>query len=128
MQAGSVYAGGQKLNVNKPRLRKDGKEQNLSVYSALGDKERFSQGLLERSLSGISTRNYEETLHHLLGDFGISKSNVSRQLVVATAQELKILQEHDLGPFDPFAVFFDGYHLGGQVYVVALGIDMEGMK
>jgi transposase-like protein len=127
-QTGSVYAGGQKLNVNKPRLRKDGKEKTLSVYEALGDKERFSRELLERSLTGISTRNYQETLHHLLGNFGISKSTVSRQLVVATTQELKMLQERDLSHFDPFAVFFDGYHLGGQVFVVALGIDMKGLK
>ncbi len=121
-QSGSVYAGGERVKVNKPRLRKDHKEVSLSVYEALSDKARFSQELLQKALSGISTRNYDETLNCLLGSFGISKSSVSRHLVLATAQELKELKERSLEEFEPFAIFLDGYHLGGEVFIVALGV------
>lgn len=127
-QSGSVYAGGERVKVNKPRLRKDRKEVSLSVYEALSDKARFSQELLQKALSGISTRNYDETLNCLLGSFGISKSSVSRHLVAATTQELKELKERSLGDFEPFAIFLDGYHLGGEVFIVALGLNTEGYK
>lgn len=127
-QRGSVFAGGERIRVNKPRLRKEGKEVPLSVYEALGDKSRFSQELLQKALSGIATRNYGTTLDHLLGDFGLSKSAVSRHLVQATTHELKGLKERSLEDFEPFAIFLDGYHLGGEVYIVALGIDVVGLK
>lgn len=127
-QSGSVYAGGERIKVNKPRLRKDRKEVPLSVYEALSDKERFSRELLQKALSGISTRNYDETLNCLLGSFGISKSSVSRHLVAATTQELKELKERSLEDFEPFAIFLDGYRLGGEVFIVALGLNTEGYK
>lgn len=128
MQPGSVYAAGQRIKVNKPRLREEGREVLLTVYEALRDKSRFSQELLSKALHGISTRNYGVTLNHLLDDFGISKSSISRHLVTATTRELKALQERSLENFAPFAVFLDGYHLGGEVFIVALGIDVQGFK
>jgi putative transposase len=127
-QQGSVYAGGERIKVNKPRLRKEGKEVPLSVYQALGDRSRFSNELLQKALSGISTRNYGTTLDYLLGDFGISKSSVSRYLVAATTQELKELKERNLENFEPFAIFLDGYCLAGEVFIVALGLNIEGFK
>ena len=127
-QAGSVYVGGEKVKISKPRLRKEGKEVPLSVYEALGDKSKFSQELLEMALSGISTRQYEKVLHGLLGNFGISKSSVSRHLVSATAKELKKFKERPLENIDPFAIFIDGYHLGGEIFIVALCIDITGKK
>lgn len=127
-QPGSVYAGGERIRVNKPRLRKEGKEVPLSVYESLGDKTRFSKELLQRALTGISTRNYDETLDHLLSNFGLSKSTVSRHLMLATTQVLKELKERSLEDFKPFAIFIDGYHFGGEVFVVGLGIDERGHK
>ena len=127
-QAGSVYVGGKKVRVSKPRLRRAGKEITLPVYKALTDKSRFSQELLESALCGISTRDYKTVLHDLLNDFGISKSSVSRHLVAATESELRTLKERSLKDFDAFAIFIDGYHIGGQVFIVALGIDMQGKK
>lgn len=127
-QPGSVYAGGKRIKIKKPRLRKEGREMSLSVYESLGDKARFSNELLQKALSGISTRDYGETLTHLLGDFGISKSSISRHLVEATTRDLKELKERNLKDFEPFAIFLDGYHLGGEVFIVALGINTEGFK
>lgn len=100
----------------------------MPVYEALADKSKFSQRLLEAPLCGISTRGYEQVLHGLLENFGISKSSVSRHLVSATAAELRNFRERSLQDFDPFAIFIDGYHLGGEVFIVALGIDMSGKK
>ena len=128
VQRGSVYAGGERVKVNKSRLRKEGKEITLPIYESLGDKSKFSAELLQKALSGISTRDYGKTVDHLLGNFGISKSSVSRRLVEATTRELRELKERTLGDFEPFAIFLDGYHLGGQIFIVALGISIAGFK
>lgn len=127
-QRGSVYVGGEKMPVKKPRLRKLGKESDLSVYKSLRNKNRFSEELMQQAFRGISSRNYRSTLHGLLKEFGISKSTVSRHIVRASAERLKELQERSLSEFNPFAIFIDGYHIGGEVYMIALGIDIEGQK
>ena len=128
IQGGSVYVGGERLKVKKPRLRSETQELKLSVYESLKDREKFSKELLLKALSGISTRDYQGTLHFLLEAFGISKSSVSRHLVEASAKELKELNERSLKDFEPFAIFLDGYHLCGKVFIVGLGVDINGKK
>lgn len=127
-QRGSVYVGGERVPVQKPRLRKNGKEKELPIYESLRDKKRFSEEVFQKTLMGISSRNYESALEGLLGEFGVSKSTVSRHVVVASANRLKELQERSLKDFDPFAIFIDGYHIAGDVYIIALGIDTMGQK
>ena len=73
IQGGSVYVGGERLKVKKPRLRSETQELKLSVYESLKDREKFSKELLLKALSGISTRDYQGTLHSLLEAFGIAK-------------------------------------------------------
>lgn len=128
IQGGSVYVGGERLKVKKPRVRNAHQELRLSVYESLKDRERFSKELLLKALSGISTRDYQGTLHYLLEAFGISKSSISRHLVEASAKELKELNERSLEDFELFAIFLDGYHLCGKVFIVGLGIDINGKK
>ena len=127
-QEGSVYVGGERIKVKKPRLRKDKKEVSLSVYQELRNKERFSEELLKKSLCGISCRDYEKTLNGLLDNFGISRSSVSRHLKTATKEKLKELKDRSLKGINPFAIFIDGYHSAGKVFIVAMLIDMEGKK
>ena len=127
-QRGSVYVSGERVSVQKPRLRKNGKEKELPIYESLRDKKRFSEEVFQKTLMGISSRNYESALEGLLGEFGVSKSTVSRHVVAASASRLKELQERSLKDFDPFAIFIDGYHIAGDVYIIALGIDTMGQK
>ena len=127
-QKGSVYVGGKKLKITKPRLRNKGKEVTLPLYEALNERSRFSHEILLKALSGISCRHYQGTLDNLLEAFGISKSSVSRHLTEATMTELRALQERPLGGIDPFAIFLDGYHIGGSVFIVGLLIDTQGQK
>jgi putative transposase len=127
-QPGSVYVAGERVKVKKPRLRKEGKEALLSVYQALADRERFSKEVLEKCLTGISCRDYGGTLDALLDDFGVTKSAVSRHLKFATTKQLKELKERSLESLEPFAIFLDGYHIGGKVFIVAAAIDIHGKK
>ncbi|NGX47522.1 MAG: hypothetical protein K1000chlam3_00897 [Chlamydiae bacterium] len=52
-QRGSVYVGGERVKVKKPRLRKNGQEVPLSIYKELSERSRFSNALLQKALRGI---------------------------------------------------------------------------
>ena len=90
-QRGSVYVGGERVPVQKLRLRKNGKEKGLPIYESLRDKKRFSEEIFQKTLMGISSRDYEAAMEGLLGEFGISRSTVSRSVVTVSANRLKEL-------------------------------------
>jgi transposase-like protein len=127
-ESGSVYVGGQKVAVEKPRLRGNDKEFSLKSYRAMKEKEGFSEELLGKSLAGLSARRYRQTLVNAAEAFGVSPSAVSERLVEATSQKLKQFRERRLEDFHPFAVFIDTVHRGGVAFVVALGLDIQGQK
>lgn len=127
-EGGSVYIGGEKIKVDRPRLRGPQGEIPLESYTLLKSPETFSNELLERTLKGISTQKYEETLLGTAKAFGVSPSSVSRRLVEATTRQLKEFRERDLSDFKPFALYLDSIHRNGSAFIVALGIDLAGNK
>lgn len=127
-QPGSVFIGGHKVQVERPRLRGPEGERSLRSYTMLQDPAQFSEELLTKSLLGLSGRKYRETVLKTAGHFGISPSSVSRHLVRATARKIKEFLERDLSSIDLFAVFLDTIHRGGVAFVVALGLDLNGKK
>jgi len=127
-EPGSVYIAGQKVPVERPRLRHNDQEVSLKSYRVMADKEGFSEQLLGQSLAGLSALQYRETLVNAAQAFGVSPSAVSERLVEATSQKLKEFRERRLEDFDPFALFLDTVHRGGVAFVVALGLDIQGQK
>ena len=127
-QPGSVLIGGQKVAVERPRLRRGDKEISLKSYEAMRDTEGFSEELLGKSLAGLSARRYRETVVGAATAFGVSPSAVSERLVEATSQKLKEFRERRLEDFPVFAVFLDTVPRGGTAFVVALGLDIHGQK
>jgi len=127
-EPGSVYVSGQKVRVERPRLRCDGHEVPLPSYRAMRKQTAFSEQLLGQVLGGLSGRRYRETLVNAADAFGVSPSAVSERLVEATSRKLKEFQERRLEDFEPFAVFADTVHRGGKAFVVALGLDVQGQK
>ena len=127
-EPGSVLIGGQRVAVERPRLRRGGREVSLKSYEAMRDQAAFSEQLLGQSLAGLSARRYRETVVGAATAMGVSPSAVSERLVEATAQKLKEFRERGLEDFAPFAVFLDTVHRGGVAFVVALGLDVEGQK
>ena len=57
--------------------------------------------------------------------FGVSPSS---DIIAVTAKNLTVFKERDLGDLTIFALFIDTIHRGGEAYMVALGIDTEGVK
>jgi transposase-like protein len=127
-QKGSLYMGDRKISVRHPRLRGPEGEIPLESYEALKKPGVFSEELLNKMLLGISARKYRETLMEAAGVFGVSAGTVSRHVVEATVQRLRDFKERALSDIVPFALFIDTIHRGGEAFLVALGIDIEGHK
>lgn len=127
-QQGSVFLGDQKIHVEHPRLRGPKGEVHLRTYEQLKKRGGFSEELLGEVLRGMSARKYEETVTQAGQAFGVTPSSVSRHLVEATAKHLREFQERRLDTFDVFSVFLDTIHRGGQAFVVALGVSLDGSK
>ena len=127
-QPGSVYIGDQKIRVAHPRLRDPLREITLKSYKKLKDSEGFSEELLGKVLSGISCRKYAETVIEAAGAFGVSAGTVSRHIIAATAKHLKEFKERSLSEFEPFAIFLDTIHRGGEAFIIGLGINRSGHK
>ena len=127
-QNGSVYVGDQKMKVAHPRVRGPQGEIELKSYSMLKRTDAFSEELLNKVLRGISCQKYAETVTDAAQAFGVSASSVSQHIIAATAKQLKEFKERSLATFEPFAVFLDTVHRGGEAFIVALGINTLGEK
>jgi transposase-like protein len=83
---------------------------------------------LDKVLRGISCRKYAETVIDTARAFGVSAGSVSRHIVAVTSKKLREFKERDLSDFEPFAVFIDTIHRGGEAFMICLGIDIAGVK
>lgn len=128
-QPGYVVFGGQKIALERPRVRtREGEEVALESYGHLQQDGRMQRAVRERMVAGLSTRNYRRAVESVLEGYGIEKSSVSRQFVAASAEQLRVLCERRLEERHLVALLIDGIHFGGQVLVVALGVDESGVK
>ena len=128
-QSGYVVFAGQKVGVQRPRVRtRHGEEVQLDSYARLQHDGRRQRAVREGIVAGLTSRNYHRAVQSVLYGYGIEKSSVSRQFVAASAAELKKLYEKKLDELDLVAILIDGIHLDKQVLVVALGIESSGKK
>jgi transposase-like protein len=79
-------------------------------------------------ISGISCRDYAQTVEAVSEGYGVSKSVVNREMLQATAKDLAQLCEKDLGGLDILVLIIDGIRVGRTLQVVALGVEMSGKK
>jgi putative transposase len=128
-QSGYVVFGGQKVAVERPRVRtRAGQEVALDSYARLQHDGRRQRAVREGIVAGLTSRSYHRAVESVLDGYGIEKSSVSREFVAASAAQLKKLCEKKLDGLDLVAMLIDGIHLGKQVLVVALGIETSGKK
>ncbi len=128
-QPGYVMFGGQKVAVERPRVRtRAGQEVALDSYARPQHDGRRQRAVREGIVAGLTSRNYRRAVQSVVDGYGIEKSSVSREFVAASAAQLKKLCEKKLDGLDLVAILIDGIHLGKQVLVVALGIETSGKK
>jgi putative transposase len=133
--AGSVTLGGRRVPVERPRVRAvdDSGELPVPSYELFSDTEVLGRMALERMLAGLSTRRYPVALEPVgarteQAATATSKSAVSRRFVAQTETALAELLAADLSGLDLVALMVDGVHFGEHTCIVALGIDIGGVK
>lgn len=127
-QAGSIYLGGQKIAIQKPRVRGADGEHQLSTYEQFQDPKLFDQQVFQEGIRRVSQRDYEKGLPKIAASFGMSKSAVSRSWVKATEKQLEKLRTRTLAGLGIVAVFIDGKRFSKLGAVVALGVGADGRK
>jgi putative transposase len=134
-EAGSVTLGGRRIPVTRPRARAaDGSgELHLPSYDLFSSTEILGRMAMEKMLAGLSSRRYRHGLEPAgqaveTQAASTSKSAVSRRFVAATETALAELMSHRLDALDLVAFMADGVHFGEHTCVVALGIDIDGVK
>lgn len=131
-QAGVVSLAERKLRIEKPRLRRKGKgsgtEVPIPAYEAMVMNSRITSRILEILMKGVSTRNYQEILPEMAETVGVSKSQISREFIAASEQQMKALCERRFDDVDILVVYIDGIQFGDCHVIVALGVDSCGCK
>ena len=134
-EAGSVSLGGRWVPVSRPRMRASDGSGELAVptYELFSGTEVLGRMAMERMLAGLSTRRYLVGLEPVgvrveQAATATSKSAVSRRFVAVTETALGELLAADLSGLDLVALMVDGVHFGERCCVVALGIDIDGIK
>jgi putative transposase len=132
---GSVTLGGRRLSVTRPRVRAaDGSgELRLPSYELFSATDVLGRMALEKMLAGLSARRYQCGLEPVgqtvtARAASTSKSVVSRRFVAATETALGELMSRRLHELDLVAFMVDGVHFGEHTCVVALGVDIDGVK
>ena len=131
-QSGVVSLSERKLRIEKPRLRKKGKgagkEVAIPAYEAMVTNSRLGSRILEILMKGVSTRKYKEILPEMVDTVGVSKSEISREFILASEKQFKQLCERRFDDKNVLAIYIDGIQFGDCHVIVALGVDSGGFK
>jgi transposase-like protein len=127
-EPGYLVFGGQKVPLDRPRLRQGRQEVPLEAYGRLQAPPRMEQAVSNLVIRGVSTRNYAGAVAGFLDSYGIEKSSVSRHLVAASAKQLAELCERPLAGLKLAAIILDGKVYRETTIVVGLGLDETGQK
>jgi putative transposase len=128
---GRLAFGGQRITVERPRVRKCGKEVTLPSWQDFASEDPLDDATYKQMVLGISTRNYERSLDELPSDLeshGTSKSAASRRFAKKTQQQLDEWMGRSLPDVSLVAVMIDGIVVDGQSVLVALGVTETGEK
>jgi len=120
---------GQKVPIQRTRLRtKDKREQRLGSYELFQRSGPLQQGVWDKMMRGLSTRNYGAVVKEFRTAYGIEKSAVSDNFIEASREKVKQLMERPLGELRLCAVLIDGTPFKDHQMIVALGIRCDGRK
>jgi len=126
---GYCVVDGQKVPLKRTRLRtKENREQRLGSYELFQRSAPLQQGVWDKMMRGLSTRNYGAVVKEFSEAYGIEKSAVSENFIEASREKVKQLMERPLGELRLCAVLIDGTPFKDRQMIVALGISCDGRK
>lgn len=128
-QAGHVMLADRQIKVKRPRLRhKQHGEVPVPAYESLQENQATAERMMGALLRGVSTRQYEEVLPAMADTVGVSRSNISRQAIEGSAEQLRQLQERRWDQAHLLVIYIDGQRFGAHHVISAVAIDREGCK
>jgi transposase-like protein len=124
-----IVLGGAKIKTERLRVRDlDGNEMHFESLDIFQNEDPLNDTVLERLVSGVSTRKYERVLDFTYEDIScISKSEVSRRFTKAMETLMDEFFDRSLKGSYP-AMLIDSIRVGGLNVVAAMGIDNSGHK
>lgn len=125
---GSVSVNGNRVSIKKPRVRMDNKEYPLEMYRRLHSTDRLANFIFTAMINGISTRSYDKNVLKYEESLGVSKSLASKKFIKESRKSLNEMNQRKFEGKEFFALFIDGVNFGGDMVVVALGVDKQGNK
>lgn len=125
---GSVVINGQKVPVQRPRVRSDAGEVKMGSYELFRRGEDQQRRIWDAITRGLTMRGYGPTVRECDEAFAIEKSAVSEKFVTMSAQKVNELLKRDLRKVRLCALLLDGVEVKQQHLVTALGIDQAGRK
>src|ERR1700680_45680 len=126
---GCCVVDGQKVPIKRTRLRSgDNREQRLGSYELFQRDGPLQQGVWDKMMRGLSTRNYGAVVKDFANAYGVEKSAVSENFIEASREKLKELMERPLGKLNLCAVLIDGTPFKDRQMIAALGIGCDGTK
>jgi transposase-like protein len=129
-QKGFIRVLGEKVNFPRPRVREERGEVRLETYGKMQSKRQWGQEITEMVLGGLATRQFDTVARAFGIQYGLSKSAVSRRVVIGLKKDFEVLMETDCT--DVIAVIVDGINFAkraNQVCVIAaLGVTRFGVK
>jgi putative transposase len=126
---GYCVVDGQEVPIRRTRLRtQDQREQRLGSYELFQRSGPLQEGVWDKMMRGLSTRNYGAVVKDFHDAYGIEKSAVSENFIEASREKVKELMERPLGELRLCAVLIDGTPFQDRQMIVALGIGCDGSK
>lgn len=128
---GRLSFGGQRVVVDRPRVRKEGKEVPLETWEEFASEDPLDAKAFDQMVLGVSTRNYERSLDELPDDLeahGTSRSAASRRFSKKTEEQLEQWRARSLADEVIVVIMIDGLVVAGQTVLVALGVTEQGEK
>ena len=125
---GSVIVHGQKVPLQRTRIRGGNGDVKLGSYELFRRDEEMQRQVWARVMRGLTMRGYDPVIRERERAFGLSKSAISERFVMASTEQVENLLKRDLSKLNLCALMVDGVEYCGEHFVVALGIDQTGAK
>jgi transposase-like protein len=119
---------GQKVPIERPRVRTEEKEVRLGSYEMFHRGEPLTETVWEKLMLGLSTRKYGEAVREFTEAYGLEKSAVSEHFIEASRAKLQEMMERRLEKIPFCALMIDATPFAGQQLVAVLGITETGKK
>src|SRR5215218_1914622 len=119
---------GQKVPIERPRVRTTDREVRLGSYELFHRGEPLTETVWEKLMLGLSTRKYGAAVREFREAYGLEKSAISEHFIEASQAKLKQIMERRLDKVGLCALLLDATPFAGQQMVAAMGIGQDGRK